>query len=73
MPAWSAAARDLRNMQWLLQRNAQHRDRPGVEGDHGELKPPLRQIISRVWKNPRFDRIRGNRLARPANQGKQPN
>ena len=36
MPAWSAAARDLRDVQRLLQRKGQRRDRPRVEGNHGE-------------------------------------
>ncbi|MGH6812468.1 MAG: hypothetical protein ACREDM_09015 [Methylocella sp.] len=39
MPAWSAAARDLRDMEWLPQRKGQCRDGPGVEGHHGERKP----------------------------------
>ncbi len=35
MPAWSTAARDVRDMQWLPQWE-QRRDSAGVEGNHGE-------------------------------------
>ena len=36
MPAGSTAVRDLSDMQWLLQRRGQRRDRTGIEGNHGE-------------------------------------
>jgi hypothetical protein len=43
MPFWSAAARDLRDMQWLPQWKGQRRDGPGVEGNQPNVQPAARQ------------------------------
>jgi hypothetical protein len=73
MPAWSAAARDLRDVQRLLQRKGQRRDRPRVEGNHGERTTRrYGKKFPSMEKLPRFDRTHYC-LPRPANQGNQPN
>jgi hypothetical protein len=61
-------------MQWLLQWKGQRRESPGVDANQANVQPAdTANNVARMEKLPRFDRIRGNRLPRPANQGKQLN